>query len=125
MEPWVQAYMEGMKRYGQKDYTAAAAEYRKALELAPDNTEVLHALAAAHMHGGELEEAIKVASRIVELDPEDHLVHTTLSMIYVRMEDIDAAEAEQAKARMKAWKQELKENPDTPPPDEDGMRVIQ
>lgn len=125
MDPWVERYMEGMKLYGQQDYVAAAAKYAEALELVPDNTEVLHALAAAHMHGGDLDEAIKVASRIVELDPDDHLVHTTLSMIYVRKEDIDAAEAEQAKARMKAWKQELKENPDAPPPDEDGMKVIQ
>jgi len=125
MDPWVERYMEGMKLYGQQDYAAAAAKYAEALELAPDNTEVLHALAAANMHGGELDEAIKVANRIVELDPNDHLVHTTLSMIYVRKEDIDAAEAEQAKARMKAWKQELKDNPDAPPPDEDGMKVIQ
>jgi Flp pilus assembly protein TadD len=125
MDPWMQAYMDGMKLFGQNKYGEAAEQYRKALELQPDTTDVLHALAAALMYSGELDEGIATANRIVELDPADHLVHTTLSMMYQRKGDIDTAEAEAAKARLKAWKQELKENPNAPKPDADGMRVIQ
>ncbi|WP_419186022.1 tetratricopeptide repeat protein [Rohdeia mirabilis] len=121
----MQAYMDGMKLFGQNKYGEAAEQYRKALELQPDTTDVLHALAAALMYSGDLDEGIATANRIVELDPEDHLVHTSLSMMYQRKGDIDTAEAEAAKARLKAWKQELKENPHAPKPDEDGMRVIQ
>lgn len=125
MDPWMQAYMGGMRLYGEQKYVDAVAEFRRALELKPDTGDVLHALATALMHSGEIDEGILTARRIVELEPDDHLVHTTLSMMYQRKGDIPTAEAEQAKARMKAWKQELKENPDAPRPDQDGMKVIQ
>ncbi|MEZ5977316.1 MAG: tetratricopeptide repeat protein [Planctomycetota bacterium] len=125
MEPWVQAYMAGMKRFGADDYPGAAVHYRESLELRPDNTEVLHALAAALMYAGDLDEAIATADRIVELDPTDHLVHTSLSMMYQRKGMIDEAEAQAAKARLKAWKAELKQNPNAPPPDDGPMNVIQ
>jgi Flp pilus assembly protein TadD len=125
MEPWVQAYMAGMKCLSEKRYADAIAQYRKALELRPGEIDLLHALAAAHMYAGELDDAISTANRIVELDPGDHLVHTSLSMMYQRKGNIEEAESQAAKARMKAWKAELKKNPNAPPPDDGPIKVLQ
>ena len=62
----------------------------------------------------------------IEVDAEDPQAFTSLSMIYQRLDKIDDAEKAQAKARMLSWKQELKTNPNAPPPaDAGGMNVVQ
>ena len=71
-------------------------------------------------------EVREIGKRIVELDPDDAFAHTSLSMFYQRKGMIDEAEAEGAKARMLSWKEELRKNPDAPPPGPAGsMNVIQ
>ena len=78
------------------------------------------------MNANLLDEAIETGKKLIELDQEDPFAHTTLSMIYQRKNMIDEAEKEQAKARMLSWKQELKTNPNAPPPGPAGsMDVIQ
>ena len=135
-----QHYLEGLKHYGEDNYAAAAEAHRKALEEAPEWTEAMHGLSMALMHGGQVDEAIAIGKRICELDPEDAFAHTSLSMFYQRksviareegdpeasMGFIEDAEREGAKARMISWKEELKNNPDAPPPGPAGcMDVIQ
>ena len=123
MTDWKEAWKRGMAHYGKGEHAQAVEAYREALADDPDRLEVLHSLAVGLMHAGELDEAAKVGLRIVELDANDPFAHTTLSIIYQRQGKIEEAEAEGAKARMKAWKQELKDNPDAPPPQ--GINVIQ
>ena len=119
-------YKKALAFFGQNEHDKAIAEYRSALELSPDWTEAMHGLAMALMQVGKYDEAIEVGLRIVELDPEDSFAHTSLSMFYQRKGMIEEAEKESAKARMLAWKAELKTNPDAPPPtDAGGMGVIQ
>jgi Flp pilus assembly protein TadD len=125
MTDWKEAYLRGMTLFGKGQHAEAVAAYREALSEDPDQLDVLHALAVALMNAGDLEEAAKVGLRIVELDPEDPFAHTSLSMIYQRQGRIDDAEAESAKARLKSWKQELKQNPEAPPPDGLDINVIQ
>ncbi|HIF41283.1 MAG TPA: tetratricopeptide repeat protein [Planctomycetes bacterium] len=135
-----QHYLEGLKQYGEDNYPAAAEAQRKALEEAPDWTDAMHGLSMALMHAGQVDEAIAIGKRICELDPEDAFAHTSLSMFYQRksviareegelevsMGFIEDAEREGAKARMISWKEELKKNPDAPPPGPAGsMDVIQ
>ncbi|HVS11331.1 MAG TPA: tetratricopeptide repeat protein [Planctomycetota bacterium] len=119
-------YMRGLQLYGENRHREAIEEYRKALELSPDWTEALHGISLAHMHLGELDDAIRVGQRIVELDPDDAFAHTSLSMFFQRKGMIPEAENEAAKARMIAWKEELKKNPNAPPPGPPGgMNVVQ
>ena len=62
------------------------------------------------------EEALKNLERATQLAPEDPLAFTSLSMCLQRLNRIADAETAQAKARMLSWKQELKTNPNAPPP---------
>ena len=48
--------------------------------------------------------------RITELDPDDVLAHTSLSVLYQKKGMIPEAEAEGAKARVLGWKQQLKKS---------------
>ena len=109
-------YKRGLALFGEGKHTEAIAEYEAALALSPNWTDAMHALAMAHMNAGTVDEAIRIGKEIVALDPEDAFAHTSLSMFYQRKGMIEEAEAEGAKARMVAWKAELKENPDAPPP---------
>ena len=116
-------YMDGMRLYGESKHAEAIESFRLALEADPDFTDAMQALSMAQMNAGELEAALETSKALCELTPEDPLAFTGLSMIYQRMERIDDAETAQNKARLMSWKQELKENPDVPPPM--GIDVIQ
>ena len=52
--------------------------------------------------------ALAVAKRIAELDPDDVLAYTSLSVLYQKKGMIPEAEAEANKARILGWKQQLK-----------------
>jgi len=121
----VEHYKAGLGLYGQQKFAEASAEYEKALELRPDWADCLQALGMSQMNGGQLDQALETLERVTELAPEDPLAFTSLSMCLQRKDRIDDAEKAQAKARMLSWKQELKENPSAPRPDNDGMHVTQ
>ena len=87
----------------------ALAEYEKSLAADPGFTEAMHGMARALQDLNRLDEAIAVAKRIAELDPDDVLAHTSLSVLYQKKGMIPEAEAEGNKARILGWKQQLKE----------------
>ncbi len=119
-------YLKGLALFGEAKHGEAIEAYEKALELSPDWTEAMHALAMAHMHHGTLDEAIRIGEAITKIDKTDAFAHTSLSMFYQRKGMIEEAEKESAKARMLSWKEELKQNPDARPPGPaGGMDVIQ
>jgi len=86
----------------------ALAEYEKSLAADPTFTEAMHGMARTLQDLNRLDEAIAVARRIAELDPDDVLAHTSLSVLYQKKGMIPEAEAEGNKARVLGWKQQLK-----------------
>jgi tetratricopeptide (TPR) repeat protein len=86
----------------------AVAAYRESLTADPTFTEAMHGLARALQNLQRYDDAIDVANKIAELDPDDVLAHTSLSVLYQRKGMIPEAEAEGAKARVLGWKQQLK-----------------
>ncbi len=86
----------------------AVASYRESLTADPTFTEAMHGLARALQDLQRYDEAIEVAQRIAEVDPDDVLAHTSLSVLYQKKGMIPEAEAEGAKARVLGWKQQLK-----------------
>ncbi len=90
------------------DHAAAVAEYEKSLSADPSFTEAMHGMARALQDVGRLDEAIVVAKKIAELEPDDVLAHTSLSVLYQKKGMIPEAEEEGNKARILGWKQQLK-----------------
>ena len=86
----------------------AVAAYRASLAIDPGFTEAMHGLARALQDLQRYDEAIAVALQITELDPDDVLARTSLSVLYQKKGMIPEAEAEGAKARVLGWKQQLK-----------------
>jgi tetratricopeptide (TPR) repeat protein len=103
-------YYAALDRVADGQHELALAEYQKSLEFAPAFTEAMHGMARALQDLNRLDEAIAVAKRISEIDPDDVLAHTSLSVLYQRKGMIPEAEAEGNKARVLGWKQQLKGN---------------
>ena len=88
----------------------AVAAYRESLAADPAFTEPMHGLVRALQDLQRYDEAIEVAKRIAEIDPDDVLAHTSLSVLYMKKGMIPEAEAEGAKARVLGWKQQLRKS---------------
>ncbi len=103
-------YYAALDLVSEGEQERAVEEYRKSLEADPTFTEAMHGMARALQDLGRLDEAIVIAKRIAEIDPDDVLAYTSLSVLYQKKGMIPEAEAEGAKARVLGWKQQLKEN---------------
>jgi tetratricopeptide (TPR) repeat protein len=119
-------YLAGLKLFGQDKHSEAVAEYQKAIAISPDWLEALHALATAQSKLGDHDGALATIARVIQLDPDDPFAYTSQSIFLQRKGLVPEAEAAQAKARMASWKQELKKNPNAPPPENaGGIKVVQ
>jgi len=101
-------YYAALDLFSEGKQEQALLEYERSVAADPTFTEALHGMARALQDLNRLDEAISVANRIAELDPEDVLAHTSLSVLYQKKGMIPEAEAEGNKARILGWKQELK-----------------
>src|SRR5258708_24092950 len=86
----------------------AVVAYQESLAADPAFTDAMHGLTRALQDLQRYDEAIEVAQRLAEVDPDDVLAHTSLSVLYQKKGMIPEAEAEGAKARVLGWKQQLK-----------------
>src|SRR5450631_1584049 len=101
-------YYAALDHYAEGRLTEAIADYEAAIATDPTFLDAMHGLARAYQDSEEFDKAIAVAHRITELDPDDVLAHTSLSILYQRKGMVPEAEAEAAKARVLGWKQQLK-----------------
>ena len=103
------SYYSALDHYAEGRLTEAIAEYQAAIASDPTFVDAMHGLARAYQDNQEFDRAIEVANRIVDLDPDDVLAHTSLSILYQRKGMVAEAEAEGAKARVLGWRQQLKQ----------------
>lgn len=121
----LESYKAGLACFGKNRFAEAIGEFEKALVDRPGWLEALHALATAQSKAGDQDAALATIARVIELDPDDPFGFTSQSIFYQRKGLIPEAEKAQAKARMASWKQELKKNPNAPPPDTGPIKVVQ
>ena len=101
-------YYAALDHFAEGDNLRALEEYRQSVTADPTFTEALHGMARTLQDLDRLDEAIAVANRIAELDPDDILAHTSLSVLYQKKGMVPEAEAEANKARVLGWKHQLK-----------------
>jgi Flp pilus assembly protein TadD len=101
-------YYAALDLMGEGHTEAAVDELRKSISADSTFTDSLHALTRALEDLNRYDEAIEVAQKLAELDPDDVLPHTRLSILYQKKGMIPEAEAEANKARILGWKQQLK-----------------
>ena len=84
----------------------AVAAYREAVALDPSLAIAWNGLATALAQQGDLDGALEASRRLVELEPNDPLGHTNLSLFYMRKGMIPEAEVEKALAMQLQLKQQ-------------------
>jgi len=89
-------YKAGIDHFAHGRTREAVEAHRQAIELDGKLAMAWNGLAMALAKQGDLDGAISAAHRYVELDPEEPLAHTSLSMLYQQAGRIPEAEAEKA-----------------------------
>lgn len=102
-------YYDAIEKVANGDLGGAVADFRSCLVGDPSMLDAMHGLIRALKDLGELDEAISVAVRLSEIDPDDVLAHTSLSILYQAKGMVPEAEAEAAKAKLLGWKLQLRQ----------------
>lgn len=113
-QPSEELYHQGLDRLAEGDAAAAAESLRQCLEADPGMLDAMHGLIRALQEQGDFDGAIAVARRLLELDPDEVLAHTSLSILYQHKGMIAEAEAEALKAKLLGWKKHLQKQKPTP-----------
>jgi predicted Zn-dependent protease len=90
----------------------ALSKLARATAAAPDFFEAWHALAEVNFSLRRLDAALAAGERAHALRPQDPLVNTTLSRIWMEKGDKAKAEHFGARARIQGWKDQLR-NPES------------
>lgn len=100
-------FFEGSDLHGEGRHAEAMERFERCLAIDPDYADALLGKAMVHMARSEFDEAIALARRIAELQPEDVLAHTNLSVFCQRAGRIQEAEEAAAKAKVLDWKRTI------------------
>ncbi len=101
-------YRRGFEHFANDRHDEAIALYEQALNLDPALAIAWNGLSLAHRQKGDLEAAIVAGRRLIELEPDDALSHTNLSILYQRRGMIPEAEEEKAIAMQIQMKQQAR-----------------
>jgi tetratricopeptide (TPR) repeat protein len=86
VQHWTILYSRGVAHERNGDWTAAEADFRKALALNPDQPQVLNYLGYSFVDRGEnLDEALQLIERAVAAEPESGYIVDSLAWAYFRL----------------------------------------
>ncbi len=89
-------YKEAFDHYLHERLEEAVAAYRKCVAADPDHARGWNGLAMSLEKLGDVDGAIEAGLRLVELEPDEPLSHTSLSIFYQQKGMIPEAEEEKA-----------------------------
>src|SRR5213594_1582195 len=112
MESLQEQYDEAMLEFSRGEYDGAIGKLKVVLEAEPQHFEAQLALGMAHYRKGDYATAIVEGHKAERLRPNEQLVHTNLSLFYMKSGDKKTAEHHGLQARIASWR----ENPSGPPP---------
>ena len=104
MSPLQEQYDEAMFQFSTGNYDAAITGLQEILKADPENFEAQLALGMAHYRKGDYATAIAEGHKAEKLRPNEQLVHTNLSLFYMKAGDKKTAEHHGLQARIASWK---------------------
>ena len=99
-------YQEAFSFFTRGEFAEAIAAYRRCLEADSGHANAWSGLAMALSRTGDLDGAIEAGRKAVELEPDEPLGHTSLSMFYQQKGMIPEAEDEKALAMQLSMRQQ-------------------
>lgn len=100
-------YDEAMLHFSQGDFDAAIAKLRDILARDAEHFDAQLALGMAYYRKGDYDRAIAEGHKAEKLRPNEQLVHTNLSLFYMKKGDKKTAEHHGLQARIASWRGNL------------------
>ena len=97
-------YDEAMFEFSQGRFDEAIAGFRAILEQDPENFDAQLSLGMAYYRKGDFANAIAEGHKAEKLKPHEQLVHTNLSLFYMKSGDKATAEHHGLQARIASWR---------------------
>jgi tetratricopeptide (TPR) repeat protein len=97
-------YDDAMFDYSTSEYPAAIAKLRAILDAQPDHFDAQLSIAMCHYRLGDFATAIAEGHKAERMRPNEQLVHTNLSLFYMKSGDKTTAEKHGLQARIASWK---------------------
>ena len=101
-------YDDAMFDFSRGELDSAIAKLRAILAVEPTHFEAQLALGMAHYRKGDYAAAIAEGHKAENLKPKEQLVHTNLSLFYMKAGDKTTAEHHGLQARISSWRQDPK-----------------
>jgi len=103
MEELQEIYDDAMLDFSCGDYDTAIEKFGQILERSPEHFEAQLALGMAWYRKEEYDKAIIEGHKAERLKPKEQLVHTNLSLFYMKSGDKQTAEHHGMQARIASW----------------------
>jgi tetratricopeptide (TPR) repeat protein len=108
-------YDDAMFDFTAGDYETAIAKLQAVLAVDPTHFDAQLALGMAYYRKGDYPTAIAEGRKAEQLRPHDQLVHTNLSLFYMKAGDKTQAEHHGVQARIASWRTPVSETPKSDP----------
>jgi Flp pilus assembly protein TadD len=105
-------YDDAMFDFSTGNYDVAIAKLKAVLAADSEHFDAELALGMAYYRKGDYQTAIQEGHKAEKLKPNEQLVHTNLSLFYMKAGDKKTAEHHGLQARISSWRQDAK-GPDT------------
>ena len=99
-------YDDAMFDFSQSDFASAVAKLKNVLAQDATHFESQLALGMAYYRLGDLPTAISEGHKAEQLRPKEQLVHTNLSLFYMKSGNLQTAEHHGLQARIAGWRAE-------------------
>jgi tetratricopeptide (TPR) repeat protein len=98
---------EATYAFSQGDYDAAAKGFEAILLVDNNHFDARMSYSMTLCRLGELDRAIQEGHKVERMRPDDQMVHTNLSLFYVKIGNKEAAEHHGLQSKIASWKQPL------------------
>ncbi len=99
---------DAMFDFSQGKFEGAITKLKNVLAVAPENFDAQLALGMAHYRLGDFATAIAEGHKAEKLRPREQLVHTNLSLFYMKSGDKVTAEKHGLQAKIEGWREDGK-----------------
>ncbi|HEY1790643.1 MAG TPA: tetratricopeptide repeat protein [Verrucomicrobiae bacterium] len=108
-------YDDAMFDFSRGEFDSAIVKLKAVLDQEPENLDAQLALGMAFYRKGDFVAAIAEGHKAEKLRPREQLVHTNLSLFYMKSGDKVKAEQHGLQAKIESWREDAKKSPETTP----------
>jgi Flp pilus assembly protein TadD len=112
-------YDEAMFEFSRGEFDRAIGKLKHVLAVDPEHFEAQLALGMAFYRQGDFASAIAEGLKAERMRPREQLVHTNLSLFYMKAGDKVTAEKHGLQAKIESWRADANKNPEGPKSEDD------